>query len=131
LKKNLKKTIIILFFLPLHIHAQDISGLWTGFLQTGGIKLPYEMVISENEKELSGYSLTVFMINDVENIGVKTISLKKRNENITVEDKQLVYNNYTTPPKRVKQYDYLVLKTDDSVMILTGTFRTRSMETRI
>ena len=130
LLNTLKKSIIILFLLPLKLIAQDTTGLWTGFLQTSGINLPYEIVISKNEEELTGYSLTVFTIKDVENIGVKSIIFKNKNGNIIVEDKQLVYSNYTTSPKRVKQYSYLVLKVEDSVMTLSGTFRTRSMESR-
>ncbi len=125
---NSLKTITILFLLPLKLFAQDITGLWTGFLQTRGLNYPYELVISKNGEELSGYSLTVFTINNVENIGVKSIIFKTKNGNIFIEDKELVFNNYTTPPKRVKQYSYLVLKAEDSIMTLIGTFRTRSWE---
>ncbi len=125
---NSLKTITILFLLPLKLFAQDITGLWTGFLQTKGFKYPYELVISKNGEELTGYSLTVFTINNVENIGVKSIIFKNKNGNIFIEDKELVFNNYTTPPKRVKQYNYLVLKAEDSIMTLAGTFRTRSWE---
>ncbi|MGI8583821.1 MAG: hypothetical protein ACR2KX_16610 [Chitinophagaceae bacterium] len=125
---NSLKTITILFLLPLKLFAQDLTGLWTGFLQTKGFKYPYELVISKNGEELTGYSLTVFTINNVENIGVKSIIFKNKNGNIFIEDKELVFNNYTTPPKRVKQYNYLVLKAEDSIVTLIGTFRTRSWE---
>ncbi len=124
------KTILVLFLLPLQLIAQDITGLWTGFLKLDGTNLPYELVISKTGDELSGYSITVFTINNVENMGVKSIILKNKNGNIFVEDNDLVYNNYTTPPKRVKQYNFLILKVEDSIMTLKGTFRTRSFESR-
>jgi hypothetical protein len=125
-----KRILIFLFLLPLQLIAQDITGLWTGFLQIDTTKLHYELVVSKNEKELIGYSMTVFNINNFENIGIKNIVLKNKNGKLFVEDKDLVFNNYTTPPKSVKQYDYLVLNTDDSLMTLKGSFRTRSWESR-
>ncbi len=127
---KLLQSILLFAFLPLQLIAQDITGLWTGFLQIDTTKLPYELVISKNENEFTGYAITVFVINDVENMGVKSIILKNKNGNIFVEDKDLVYNNYTTPPKRVKQYTYLILKIQDSIMTMSGSFRTRSFESR-
>jgi len=127
---KLFQSTLLCAFLPLQLIAQDITGLWTGFLQIDTTKLPYELVISKNENEFTGYAITVFVINDVENMGVKSIILKNKNGNIFVEDKDLVYNNYTTPPKRVKQYTYLILKIEDSIMTMSGSFRTRSFESR-
>jgi hypothetical protein len=130
LKPSFKNSIIIFLLLPMHSFAQDITGLWKGYLKIDTTSLPYELVISKSGEDLTGYSITVFMIDNVENIGVKSIVLKNKNGNIFVEDKDLVFNNYTTPPKRVKQYNYLVLEKADSIMTLSGTFRTRSWETR-
>ncbi len=127
---HLLKSTLLFAFLPLQLIAQDLTGLWTGFLQIETTKLPYELVISKNENEFTGYAITVFLINDVENMGVKSILLKNKNGNIFVEDKDLVYNNYTTPPKRVKQYNYLILKIEDTIMTMSGSFRTRSFESR-
>ncbi len=127
---KLFKSTFLFFVLPLQLIAQDITGLWTGFLQIDTTKLPYELVISKNENEFTGYAITIFIINEIENMGVKSIILKNKNGNIFVEDKELVYNNYTTPPKRVKQYNYLILKIEDSIMTMSGSFRTRSFESR-
>ncbi len=63
------KSTCLFFVLPLQLIAQDITGLWTGFLQIDTTKLLYELVISKNENEFTGYSITVFVINDVENMG--------------------------------------------------------------
>ena len=124
------KTLIILFLFPLNLIAQDITGIWTGFIQTTGNKLPYELVISEQKDKLTGYSLTVFIFDGVENIGVKSIKLKNKNGSVSIEDNELVYNNYTTPPKRVQLLGRLSLKINDSVSTLNGSFTTRSLDFR-
>lgn len=124
------KTLIILFLFPLKLIAQDITGIWTGFIQTTGNKLPYELVISEQKDKLTGYSLTVFVFDGVENIGVKSIKLKNKNGSVSIEDNELVYNNYTTPPKRVQLLGRLSLKINDSVSTLNGSFTTRSLDFR-
>jgi hypothetical protein len=124
------KALIILLVLPLQLLSQDISGIWTGLIHTRGNDLLYEVVISENKEKLSGYSLTIFTINGIENVGVKSVILKKKKGNISIEDDQLIYNNYTTPPKRVKLYGFLSLNVEDSIMTLSGTFHTRLMDYR-
>jgi len=124
------KTLTILFLFPLKLIAQDIAGIWTGFIQTTGNKLPYELVISEQKDKLTGYSLTVFVFDGVENIGVKSIKLKNKNGSVSIEDNELVYNNYTTPPKRVQLLGRLSLKINDSVSTLNGSFTTRSLDFR-
>jgi hypothetical protein len=125
------KAVLLLFLLPLQVFAQDISGVWTGFLETGDSRVAYELVISANKEKFTGYSLTAFTINGVENIGVKSIKLKKKQGDISIEDNELLYNNYTTPPKRVKLYASLYLQVvRDTGMILSGTFTTRSFDFR-
>ena len=51
--------------LPLHILSQELAGTWTGVLQTNGVDLPYEIVISNDNGRLTGYSLTVFNIDGI------------------------------------------------------------------
>ena len=124
------KIILILFLLPVKVFAQDITGVWTGYLQIGDNKLPYELVISGSDKKLSGYSLLVFTFDGVENVGVKTMVVKMKRANISIEDGELIYDNYTTPPKKVKFYGSLVWVGRDSNMTLAGTFATRSLDMR-
>ena len=54
------RTLLILFLLPLQVFAQNITGIWTGYLQINDTKLPYELVISGKGNNLNGYSLIVF-----------------------------------------------------------------------
>jgi hypothetical protein len=124
------KPLLILFLLPVQLFAQDIAGIWTGVMQTTGSQLLYELVISENKDKLTGYSLTVFTFDGIENMGVKTMKLKNKKGTITIEDDELIYNNYSTPPKRVKLSGTLFLQVKDSIMILNGTFSTRTIDFR-
>jgi len=131
------KTLLIFFFFPSQIIAQTASlpqrntaGVYTGFLYTTGSQLPYEIVISENKDILTGYSLTVFTFDGKENIGVKKLKLKNKKGTISLEDGDLVYDNYTTPPRRVKLFSTLSFNIKDSVIVLSGTFFTKSMDYR-
>lgn len=120
-----------IFLLSLPLHAQELAGVWKGRLQTSASEVPYELVISGDDKKLIGYSLTIFMFNGIENIGVKKIKLKNKKGNISLEDDELIYNNYTTPPKRVKFFGDLFLKSSEKIMVLSGTFHTRSLDMRV
>ena len=127
---QIMKALIVFLLLPLKLLSQDISGIWTGILHTEGNDLVYELVISENKEKTNGYSLTIFSIDGVENIGVKSVKLKKKNGNISVEDDELVYDNYTSRSTRAKLFALLSLSIKDSVMTLNGKFRTRSLDLR-
>jgi hypothetical protein len=122
----------LFFLLPFTGIAQDITGIWVGYLKTTDNTLPFELAISgENKKEnFTGYSHTVFTFNGVDNIGVKTVVLKNKKGNVSLEDGELVYSNYTTPPKRVKLFGKLFLKASDSLMVLSGSFFTRTIDFR-
>lgn len=124
------KTILILFLLPLHAFTQDLTGIWTGFLQVDDNKLPYELVISGDKNNLSGYSLMVFTFNGVENVGVKTMEVKVKKGSVAIEDGDLIYDNYSTPPRHVKFYANLAWVGRDTIMTLAGTFATRSLDMR-
>ena len=96
------KFLFIFFLLPIRIFAQDITGVWTGIMynDTTGQEIKYEVAISENEGKLSGYSHTTFLIDSVENIGIKLVKIKKDGEVYLVEDDKLVYNNYSAPDRK-------------------------------
>ena len=123
-------TIIIFFFLPVWLSAQDITGVWTGYIKTPGSKLDYELAISEANKKLSGYSLIIYPKDGIENIGIKTAKIKQRKKEIYFEDGELVYDNFITRPIRMKMFGNLSLVIKDTLMILTGNFSTRSLDFR-
>jgi hypothetical protein len=124
------KTFLISFLFPLQLFAQDLTGIWTGFLFVGENKLPYELVISGDKKKLSGYSLIVFTFGGVENVGLKEMDIKIKRGSISIEDGELIYDNYNTPPRRVKLYGSLAWVGKDTNMALAGTFSTRSLDMR-
>jgi hypothetical protein len=127
----MKVPLLILFLSPFIVFAQSLAGIWTGYLKTTDNTLPFELAISgEGKEEFSGYSHTVFTFNGVDNIGVKTISLKNKKGNVSLEDGELVYSNYTQPPKRVKLFGKMFLRTSDSLLVLTGSFFTRTIDFR-
>ena len=105
---------------PLHTFSQDFTGVWTGFLFTSNVRVQYELVISESNNKLKGYSLTVFNINNVENTGVKTMKVKAKKGKISIEDDDLIFNDYTQRSKRVVLYSTLSLEEEDSSFVLEG-----------
>ncbi len=131
LVREMKTFLLILFLSPLCLPAQDISGIWLGYLESAGTKLPFELAIStEGKEDFGGYSHTVFTFNGIDNIGVKAIKLKNKKGNVSMEDGELVFSNYTTPPRRVKMMSKMFLKTSDSLLVLTGSFYTRTLDFR-
>ena len=124
------KTLFIILLLPLPGIAQDLTGVWTGFLEMGESRLPYELVISGDKKNLTGYSLMTFTFNGVENVGLKTMEIKIKRGSIAIEDGELIFDNYNTPPRKVKLYGSLAWVGRDSNITLAGTFQTRSVDMR-
>lgn len=128
----MKLLCLLLLSLPLQLFAQDITGVWTGTLYNDTTKqyIKYELAISEYNGKLSGYSHTIFVIDSVENIGVKSVKIKKTGDDFVIEDDKLIDNNYTAPPaKGVKTYSNLTLSQSDSTYVLSGPFETN--QTRI
>ena len=58
-KHSFRKRMLLLLLLPLQIFAQDITGLWTGYLQTTGSRVYYELAISESNEKLVEIALQV------------------------------------------------------------------------
>jgi hypothetical protein len=109
-----------------HLHAQPVEGLWVGSLKTKGSQVHYELWITKEKENYSGYALSLMVIDGVENIGVKTVKLKLKNKVLLLEDDDLVYNNFKTPPKKSKLIARL--NTKEGTDSLTGTFNTRSLD---
>jgi hypothetical protein len=127
-----KKILSFLVFLvmPWQLPAQDITGLWTGYLESAGLRIPYEVVISTDGGKWNGYALSVFSFNETENIGIKTIELRQKKGALSLEDHDLVFDNYKTPPRRIKMIASLMARGRDTGMVLEGSFFTRSLDFR-
>src|SRR5215203_2038391 len=126
----MKPLVTVLLFFCLSGSAQDITGVWTGYIKTPGSQLEYELAISNGEKNLSGYSLIIYPKDGIENIGIKKAKIKQTKKEIFIEDGELVYDNFTTQPRRGKMFGKLWLTLKDTLMILKGSFDTRSLDFR-
>lgn len=123
------KYLFIILLFPLQSFAQDISGVWKGYMYNDTTKenIPYELAISEFEGKLTGYSYTIFIIDSIKNIGVKSIKIKEKEGHYHITDEKLIYNNYTEPPaKGVRVTSLLTLSENDSAEVLSGTWSTNS-----
>jgi len=125
------RIILIIFLLfSLSLSGQDITGVWVGYIKTPGSQLEYELAITLADKGLAGYSLIIYPKDGIENIGIKKAKIKQTKKEIYFEDGELVYDNFTTQPRRVKMFGNLSLITKDTLMMLQGNFSTRSIDFR-
>jgi hypothetical protein len=123
------KYFFILLLLPIKLFAQDISGVWIGYLYNDTTKqnIHYELAISEFKGKPTGYSHTTFVIDSIENIGVKSVNIKEKNGHFYIVDDKLIFDNYTEPPaKGVKQFSFLSLSENGHAQILSGVWRTNA-----
>ncbi len=121
------KLLLIIFLLPLQLFAQDISGVWKGTLYNDTTRqyIEYELAISDYGGKLNGYSYTIFVIDGTKNVGVKSVSIKKKKDVFLVEDEKLIYNNYPEPPaKGVRTFSQLSFSETDTSATLSGSWNT-------
>jgi len=115
----------ILLLFPFILPAQDITGVWTGFVHTSDKHLPYEVIISEENGKMSGYSHITFYVSGLEMVAVKTLKVKSEDGKIILEDDDLIFDNFRdVQPKKMKQSSILSLTIEDTVMTLAGSFKT-------
>ena len=121
------RTLLIFLLLPLKLFSQDLEGVWTGTIYNDTTQqyIPYEIAISESKGKISGFSHTVFIDNNKEVTGIKTLKIKRKSEKILIEDDELIYNNYIQPPEKgIKKYCVLNIVKGDSGLLLIGVFNT-------
>jgi len=125
------KTLLTIFLLfPLFATSQDVTGIWLGYIKTPGSQLEFEIGITDMGNKLVCYSLINYPKDGTDNIGVKTGKVKRGKREITIEDDELIYENFTITPIRMKVVCELVFQRKDTADILYGTFKTRSIDFR-
>lgn len=132
----MKTVLLLLLWCPLVLFAQDedvadsaLTGVWTGHLynDTTHQYIPYELAISLNRGKLNGYSHTIFFIDSIANIGVKNLSVRRKEDEVIIEDRKLIDDNYTEPPaKGVRTTLRLVFSENDTAFVLSGTWSTNA-----
>ena len=126
-KQLLNKLFLLISFFPVQLFAQDITGLWKGELYVDSTKkyLPFEISISEIKGKLVGYSHITFEENGKMETGIRDITIKRKDDEVTIEDVSLIDNSFSfVPPKNIKKTMLLTLNTDDTSMVLKGDWST-------
>lgn len=131
MKIRLQLFFIILFtgltgFLPAQ-EKPDITGVWSGQIYNDSTQkyLPFELAISLRNGDFTGYSYTVFLIDSVENIGVKEVTISEKDGIIKIKDKRLIDDNYSErPDKGVYTTMELKYSENDTARILSGKWYT-------
>lgn len=123
-------TFIVSCGIPFVLSAQekfDVTGVWVGQIFNDSTKqyLPFELAISRKNLEFTGYTYTVFLIDSVENVGVKEVTIKEEHGKYVIKDKKLIDNNYREKPAKGVYTTFELLYTDnDTVDVLAGKWFT-------
>lgn len=120
-------TALTALFLPVLIHAQDITGLWSGTMQndsTGQVQ-QYEVYISKEKGKYTGFSHTWFDIGGEKYYGVKKLKVSvAKDGKIVLLDTELKENNYPFKDKYIKQLNVLDRGGSGTEASLSGLFVT-------
>lgn len=121
---------IILLLISLCSYAQqdwNAAGVWAGKLYNDSTKkfISFEIAISYHNGKYAGYTYTVFVIDSTENIGVKEVTIKDKNDLFIIKDKKLIDDNYKDAPAK-GVYTTLELQhtENDTADILSGRWFT-------
>ena len=120
---GVKKLLLFVLLFPLHLLAQDIAGVWSGTIYNDSTQkfYTYQMVISDDNGKLSGYSYTVYDIDGKPEVGMRDLKIKRKGNTFTVTDYNLIYHNYSeAPPKGIHKVSVLTVDVKDTLMTLKG-----------
>ena len=122
--------LFLLIAFPIFSFGQDLSGVWAGRIEVNGTDVPYQMYLGREENGFSGYGMTIMQIEGYEQVGIKTLKIEAKKDKFILEDDELVFNNFSTPGKRMIFYATLSLEENKTSALLTGKFKTRSVDMR-
>jgi len=121
--------IITCFFFIQGATAQprNISGAWTGYVQTSQKRLTYEVVINDSSGVYIGYSKIIFNVKDKSYFGTKTLQIRLEDDNYVLEEMEMIADNFEdSAPRKIKQINTLSLSLTNSKMIFNGNFKTKA-----
>ncbi len=131
-KKHILKMrlcVLIAFLFPVYSFSQDLAGVWTGkiYNDTTHQYIPFQLAINESNGKASGFSHTTFIFDSLTNIGVKSVKIKVKNNQVIIEDEKFIYNDFAEPPpKGVKMFAFLTLSKSDKKDVLSGIWKTNA-----
>ena len=109
---------------PVTLSPKQITGLWKGYITTQELRVPYELVFSEENGKITGWSYTTFSVRGSEIVTMKKLAVSFTGGVIT-EDDDNVYNNFPQEQlKQIKQVNTLSLEEAATSSKLIGTFKT-------
>ena len=123
--KNLLFTSLIL--LSLSSSAQKIGGFYSGTLYNDSTKMiqKYELALSEYRGKISGYSYVTFIAHATFYYGIRKIKATIEGDSLIVQDDKMIINNFPeAPAKGVGRMITIPLKGQDSVVVLSGRWKT-------
>jgi hypothetical protein len=126
---KLRACFVIFYVFPFYCFSQDLAGVYTGRLYNDTTKeyIPFELAIDNSKGKTEGFSHTTFVSESGNNVGVKQVKIKIKNDEVTFEDEKFVYNNFPEPPpKGVKMFASLNISNRNGIPVLTGTWKTNA-----
>jgi len=119
--------ILFLFAHPAGAQNRNISGAWSGYVQTSQKKITYEVVINDSSGIYSGYSKIIFNVKDKSFFGIKSLNIRIEDDNYILEEMEMLSDNFEdTAPRKIKQINTLSLSLTNTQMIFMGTFKTKA-----
>ena len=109
---------------PVTVSPKQIVGVWKGYFTTTEMRVPYELIFSEENGKITGWSFTSFSVQGEDIVSMKklVVSIKA---NVITEDDNDVYNNFPKKQlQKIKQVNTLILEEATAFSTLTGTFET-------
>jgi len=103
--------------------AQDIAGVWKGLIYGDSLHqyLPYEVVISDENGKLSGYTQTTYTIDNKNEIWLRKIKVMRKDDKIVLEDISVVdKNSDLKPSKGIKKVAIFTFSVSEGEVLLTG-----------
>jgi hypothetical protein len=126
---KLRACFVIFYVFPFYCFSQDLAGVYTGRLYNDTTKeyIPFELAIDNSKGKTEGFSHTTFVSESGNNVGIKQVKIKIKNDEVTFEDEKFVYNNFPEPPpKGVKMFASLNISNRNGIPVLTGTWKTNA-----
>jgi hypothetical protein len=123
------KNLFLIFFIILSFSssAQKVAGFYSGTLYNDSTKLVqnYELALSEYRGKITGYSYVTFVVKDTFYYGIRRVKANIVGDSLIIEDDKIILNNFPeSPAKRVYRTVTIPLNGQDSLVSLTGRWKT-------